>query len=283
MEPKDLWEKKLLVFDLDGTLYQDRSHFAVYAREIARRLPEEKREAYLWDYQNSLLGKGPVQFGDFYDAFLDVLFRRDEKGDYRAYSWEGELLPQVKAPEQFRPGEGRHIFVGDDWWVPLVIGRHYGASDSDIGQAFLLTRAFQASPQYELPRNERLVEFLRSFRQGGGYLALMTNSPQPDSEIILEKLGLRGTFDKAIFAAGKPLLTRAHLQSLLQQFRVSPGDAVSIGDNPLNDILPARILGLRTVFIDPYQLAHEADPDLSFPHLDDFLEWVMSEKTAARS
>ncbi|MDI3270685.1 MAG: HAD family hydrolase, partial [Bacillota bacterium] len=189
----------------------------------------------------------------------------------------------VKAPEQFRPGEGRHIFVGDDWWVPLVIGRHYGATETDIGQAFLATRAFQAGPDYELTRNEKLVTFLRSYRQAGGHLALMTNSPQPDSEILLQKLGIASTFDKCIFAAGKPLLTRAHLQSLLQHFRLDPKDAVSIGDNPLNDILPARILGMKTVFIDPYDLAHEASPDLCFPHLDDFLEWVMAEKTAARS
>ena len=93
-------------------------------------------------------------------------------------------------------------------------------------------------------------------------LILMTNSPEPDSEAILHKLKLADVFHYKIFQAGKPIKTASHLQTIRDRYHIQYEEMISIGDNLGNDILPARRLGCRTIFIDTYGLAKQGDADV---------------------
>ncbi|MBT9252245.1 MAG: HAD family hydrolase [Brockia lithotrophica] len=268
-----VWEKRLLVFDLDGTLYEGTEHFDYYAREIGRYLAEDVRAAYERDYANSRSGRGPVKFGDVYDYAKDVLYRREEGGErYRAFRWDGTPLDDVVPASAFAAQDKRYVPVGDGWWLPLVIALHYGVDVPALEKAFLATRAYMQSPAYHLPENPRLKRFFERFKERGGALALLTNSPEEDSRAILRKIGVLEYFDDLVFWAEKPQKTTEHMTRLLERFAVSPELAASIGDNLVNDIVPAKRLGMHTVLVDPHNIAEGHEADLVVPHLTAFLD-----------
>jgi FMN phosphatase YigB (HAD superfamily) len=116
-------------------------------------------------------------------------------------------------------------------------------------------------PDFAMNGVSGLVETLQKLKNNI-VLILMTNSPEPDSEAILHKLKLADVFHHKIFQAGKPIKTASHLRTIRDRYHVQYEEMISIGDNLENDILPARRLGCRTIFIDAYRLAKHGDADV---------------------
>ncbi|WP_236567174.1 HAD family hydrolase [Geobacillus sp. TFV-3] len=59
---------KVIVFDLDGTLYEETSHFDYYAEQVAKRLCETDRPRFWNDYRAVLAGRHPLRIGVMYDT-----------------------------------------------------------------------------------------------------------------------------------------------------------------------------------------------------------------------
>ena len=138
---------RVIVYDLDGTVYDDNRHFELYAQEIASHLPDAAREAFWSDYRATVSGRHPaLRVGCFYDVERDlVLYPRAGK-IVRAVHWEGNEVPPV-VREQLYPGivttdNVTIMNVGDLWWVPSAISLHYGGEPEKHGRAFM--RAIQA-------------------------------------------------------------------------------------------------------------------------------------------
>jgi FMN phosphatase YigB (HAD superfamily) len=163
------------------------------------------------------------------------------------------------------------LSIGDLWWVPSAIGRHYGLTNKDTYAAFLETRAFMMSPYFTMKRIEGLAELLDELRH---YLSLvlMTNSPEPDSEAILKKLGLSHVFHRKIFQARKPTDTAKHLETICTEFGVRYEEIMSIGDNWRNDIFPAKRLGCKTIYVDPYHIGTNESADIVVRRMGDCLD-----------
>ena len=64
---------KVIVFDLDGTLYEDTHHFEYYAKQLQHKLPAEKRESFWKDYQSALDLQHALQIGRAYDVEQDLV------------------------------------------------------------------------------------------------------------------------------------------------------------------------------------------------------------------
>lgn len=260
---------RVIVYDLDGTVYDDTRHFELYARETQSHLPEAVQEAFWADYQAVVGGEHPaLRIGTFYDVTHDfILEMRGGRVD-RALHWDGaEVPPLVRQhlyPGPVEPDHATILNVGDLWWVPSAIARHYGGEVEKQQQAFLKIREIMSEPSFAVRAIPGMADLIRSLR-GRVVQVLVTNSPQPDSEAVLQKVGLLGLFDRMYFRSNKPAGLKAILDEIARDYQVTMGQVLSVGDNLVNEIAPSRALGCQTVFIDPHATARPEDADLVVP------------------
>ncbi|MDF2629156.1 MAG: hypothetical protein K0R39_2987 [Symbiobacteriaceae bacterium] len=262
----DLAKIRVIVYDLDGTVYDDNRHFEIYARLIQANLPEERHDAFWQDYEAVLEGRHPaLHVGTFYDVPRDLVLETKGGRVRRALHWDGTEIPPVLR-EQLYPGvvEPDHVNiqnVGDLWWVPSAISAHYGGDAKKGGEAFLKVRDIMADPDFTIRPIPGLAAVVESLK-GKVIQVLATNSPQPDSEAILTKVGLLGHFDRHYFRSNKPMGLKLIFQELTERYGVGLENILSVGDNLVNEIAPARAMGCQTVFIDPHRLGESDDADL---------------------
>ncbi|MFZ5816641.1 MAG: HAD family hydrolase [Bacillota bacterium] len=262
---------RVIVYDLDGTVYDDTRHFELYAREIQSHLPEEVREPFWADYTAAVEGRHPaLRIGTFYDVQRDLVLEMRGGRVERALHWDGSELPPVLR-EQIYPGpvEPDHrslLNVGDLWWVPSAVSFHHGGVAEKHGEAFLKIREIMSDPAFEVRPIPLLAEVMAGLR-GKVVQVLATNSPQPDSEAILRKVGLLGLFDRMYFRSNKPAGLRRIMEEIAADYRIGMGNILSVGDNLVNEIAPSRALGCQAVYIDPHGTAGPEEADLVVPSM----------------
>jgi FMN phosphatase YigB (HAD superfamily) len=272
MGKRMLTDIKVIVFDLDGTLYEDTHHFDYYAKKVEEKLSADKREVFRSDYKAALSGQHPLKIGRVYDAKTDLILTIEDGYVRKAWRWDGAILindeVQTLYPTKIEVNLDDMLSIGDLWWVPVSIGRHYGLSNKETYEAFLETRDYMMSPHFKMKPIHGLAETLADIRRHIT-LVVMTNSPEPDSEAILNKLGLAALFHKKIFLAGKPTKSKARFTEIRENYRVHFKEILSVGDNLVNDILPARELGCKTMFIDPHNIGDRHSADVVIKKLSD--------------
>ncbi|GGE29704.1 hypothetical protein GCM10011391_05300 [Pullulanibacillus camelliae] len=254
----------VVVFDLDGTLYADTHHFDYYAERLKEKLPEEKQSSFQTDYKLARDNKHTLKVGCVYDESYDLILWQLDNTVKEAYEWNGTKLSEERLKSLYSHpitiDQVRFFNIGDLWWVPRAIAIHYGLTHPEAHQAFLETRKYMMGPAFRMQRIPGLKELLEEI-QYKKKLVLLTNSPEPDSEAILEKLGLKDVFAKKIFSGKKPVQTPAHFEALKRAYGVDYQQILSVGDNWINEIRPARLLGCKTVFIDNYGLGDATSAD----------------------
>ncbi|MGY4688825.1 HAD family hydrolase [Salibacterium sp. K-3] len=242
---------QIAVFDLDGTLYEDTSHFRYYAERLAEKLPAEKQPSFWRDYEKMLEGDHPVAVGRVYDAQNDYVLEVDPASYVvtRIWTWEGketENKDTYTSPVTF--DFDSMIAVGDGWWLPAAAAKHHGTGSTR--DAYQKTKAFMQTEDFQFAED---LSRRASIEKLGNqmHLVLLTNSEAGDVKQLLRTLDLEDVFDEVIPGAAKPARTEAHFRSILQTYEAAPEEVVSIGDNYLNDIVPAENLGMASVLIDP--------------------------------
>lgn len=248
---------ELVIFDLDGTLYEDTDHFDYYAEQLKKELPEESHATFMDEYRKMEAGNHIVTIGKVYDAIRDHVLKLDPVNLMvtEAWTWEGTELDsdtiQRLYPNPISLDFDAMIAIGDGWWLPNVCARHYGAKDTQ--KAYVKTKDYMATDQFKLTK-------IPGLRQGIMKLAekktvvLVTNSEHDDVKRLLKNLDLEGLFDEIVTEARKPQYTKNHFSKLLEKYNTAADKAISIGDNYINEIAPAINLGMQTVFIDLYEL-----------------------------
>lgn len=266
MSDKDFSQISTIIFDLDGTLYEDTHHFAYYADKIKNKLPTELQEAFQREYDCVISGNHTLKIGRMYDLKEDKILVVIKGEVKEAFEWEGKPLTKETInklyPNSITIDMDRFFSIGDMWWVPSTIGRHLGLKTQDTQQSFLETREFMKGPDFKMNPVEGFKELLYDLRELGINLILLTNSPEPDSEAILDKLGISEVFSKKIFNGRKPTKTVEHFYSLKEEFQSDFSQMLSVGDNWLNEILPATDLGMPTIFIDSHGIGHKDSADV---------------------
>lgn len=266
---------KVIVFDLDGTLYEDTHHFDYYAKLVERSLPPEKQAQFAAEYEDALAGRHAVKVGRVYDAKRDLLLVQVDGEVIEAYRWDGTRLPDDALselyPEPIVLDLTDMASIGDQWWIPPVIARHMGIPPERTYEMFEETRRWMMGPEFVMERIPGLVEELTRLSQTKK-LAVLTNSPQPDSEAIIDKLGLSDVFDQRIFMGMKPMRSQDHFKRLAQLYDCSFAEMLSVGDNWVNDIHPPRQLGCQTIFIDAFGVAAEDSSDVTVKSMRDVVE-----------
>lgn len=283
----DLNAIRLIVYDLDGTVYDDIRHFELYAKEIQSHLPAEARAGFWADYEATVSGRHPaLRVGSFYDVQHDLVLLTRAGRVERALHWDGSELPPVVRqhlyPGTVEPDMVRILNVGDLWWVPSAISAHHGGLAENGYKSFLRIRDVMSAPDFEVRSITGLAEVVGSLK-GKVVQVLATNSPQPDSEAILAKVGLLGLFDRMFFQSGKPAGLKVIFQELSDQYQLPMSAILSMGDNMVNEIAPARAMGCQTVFIDPHAVGdQEGHATVKVATMTEFLP-VLAELARSRS
>jgi putative hydrolase of the HAD superfamily len=120
-----------------------------------------------------------------------------------------------------------------------------------------------------VPHAREVLEYARA----EGYLnALVTNAVRDVVELRAKHIGISDMFEafitsndvKALKAEGK------HFEYGLKKLDGNPHKSWSVGDNPIQDIQPAKSLGLRTIFCDfEERLVHYHSEHISNNHREE--------------
>jgi FMN phosphatase YigB (HAD superfamily) len=254
---------RTIVFDLDGTLYEDTAIFDIYAREMSTFLPADQRARFLADWDEAKVGRGVAAIGLGYDRTSDRLFHFEDNRITAWLDWSGSIAPalvenvaalededhveqDVPAAPIFSNGR---FNIGDMWWLPAAIAAHHGLTNEQQERAFLATRAIMASDSYRVEPVPGVRETLDALTSAGVVLIALTNSPAETTADVLRQIGLDDMFAAVRPLAGKP----AGMTRFLRETD-APRPLLSAGDNYLNDIAPALQAGDSALFIDRHDL-----------------------------
>lgn len=266
---------QLYIFDLDGTLYEGSEHFDYYAKLLMNKLDKEKQEAYWNDYEKMKSGQHVVKIGKAYDVNHDLTLTIDPMTlkVVKAQDWNGEVitnLGQLYGDEPVAFDFEHIVAIGDGWWLPFACAKHYGVEDTQ--PSYMATKAFMVSEDFQLEQIPGLREFLIELKAEND-MVLMTNSDREDVNRLLGELNLAGVFDHVISSARKPSKTKAFFEQLKKNYDVPFEQMISIGDNFINEIAPALVLGMQAIYLSdhPYPTSHER-----LQHYPKIMDWVKS-------
>ncbi|KGX92993.1 hydrolase [Pontibacillus halophilus JSM 076056 = DSM 19796] len=260
-----LEDYSLVIFDLDGTLYEDTAHFSLFAEKLKHELPLERQHAFERDEKCVQKGEHPLAIGKVYDTLEDIIWTWDPFTDMliEPLTWDGKEAPIEQKSISFRASDvdfDRWLSIGDGWWPPYVLARHHGVPMETCHKVYNETKVVMSSEGGWMTRTEGLRNTLLSWKEQK-HLVLVTNSDKEDVIRILSKLNLDDVFSHIIPSAMKPKETEHHFKSLLETYKLEPHDALSIGDNFINEIAPALKLGMASCWLTP------DEPPITHPNL----------------
>lgn len=263
-------EAKLVIFDLDGTLYEDTDHFDYYGDLLKAELTEEEQAMFQRDYDAMKAGNHIVKIGKAYDVERDYVLTLDPMTleITEVHNWNGTSIPKEDIntlyPEPLQFNFENMIAIGDGWWLPFVAAKHYGVKDTYT--SYNQTKEYMVTEDFQLTKTQGLKDALLQLKETKK-LVLCTNSDIDDVGRLLKELELDLIFEHILPSSMKPTHTEAHFKKLLTQYEVQPHETVSIGDNFINEIAPALKLGMRAVYIHPSHQSENADKLLVVPTL----------------
>lgn len=279
----------LVIYDLDGTLYEETRHFSYYAKLIRDGLPEERRADYWNELELIWSNRHPLKIGRVYDADRDVVLSVDEQMRVvKAWSWSGqELTPADVASEYPDPVvcrmDGPLIAVGDGWWIPVVCARRQGLSN---------TREYYVQTKQRLHETPNWLQpvpgLADAMRRAGKVVPqiVATNSDRDDAKMLLERLGLTDAVNGLYPSCNKPTDAERWFRRICDDWGVPPHRCLSVGDNHLNDVMPALRLGMQGLLIDGGNEFHEATaPSARLQRIQtirQFIPWLKSVASSSR-
>lgn len=245
-----------VIFDLDGTLYEDPAVYDRYAAELAANLPNVERMRYLDEWRRAQAGVAIARVGMGYDIDRDLLFRYTGGRIISQIDWDGVEIPvrSNAAEDPERPvgppievpifGHNRRN-IGDLWAMADVLAIRYGVPREARSAAFMATRSFMASDAFRLHLPDGMERCLASLRDRGVTLVAMSNSPVDSVHDVFDELGIQQYFSVVMGDSGKPVGLTDWFAGLDE-----PEGVLSVGDNYINDIEPALIAGADALYID---------------------------------
>jgi FMN phosphatase YigB (HAD superfamily) len=270
-----------IVFDFDGTLYDEPVVYDRFMAELAAFVPTERRGDFQVEWALARAGRHALQVGMGYDVQSDTLFRYQDGAALERFDWSGRPLPPEQwpataqgvttpgagpesggarspdadaaaAPPEAPPIEtvlfGAHALnVGDLWGLADTLAAHYGLERRQRASAFMATRAYMDGPEFPMAPASGLVDALTYLRGRGLNLTAMTNSPPDTTRAVLSKLGIWDLFDTVQTMARKPNGMREFLAA-----QAEPAAVLSVGDNFINEIEPALQAGGAALYIDRF-------------------------------
>ena len=225
-----------IIFDLDGTIYQNTEFHRDYLHFLVEGTAREGWVDSLIAFADAVFVGERLVMNAFYDA------SRIEASTPAAYfaALERALLPELTYEEALARADC--LYTGDAWAVVTLMGQTLGLLDNGRGDAvYRRTRdKMSADGMTGCLRLRRAIQGL----EGRCETILLSNSYESTAMEFLQQLGFEHTFQKFVFSANKPA---GMVQALCAQDAAlldRPERVLSVGDHAFNDLLPLRRLGV---------------------------------------
>ncbi len=236
-----------ILFDLDGTSYQDhtfyREYFEVLGKEMT--LPIHKQECITF-VEEVIAGKH-IHMNTFYDIrdvhvssmqeLIDLLPSLQYTGDIRSLSFEESK---------------KYIYMGDLWSVIILLANVFRFSREACDRTFKKTRERMVKHVQE---NHELKQVLLALKKKYT-LILCSNTYEASAVPFVKALGLYDCFHYRHYATNKPYGLTEALESYLPNWKKQASSLLSIGDHWFNDLKIVESLGGQTMLIQPYEHVH---------------------------
>ena len=276
MHPSWLSEIKVVLFDLDGTLYQDDSFMDRYIRYMLEETAAEEEIIQAINMGRQILsGEHSLRLGHFYHIGDKAVLRWQDEQWIGGWAWDGTELDR-SALQAYGPVSDlteELIAVGDPWGVALIFARQHGVSPDAMSLAFDRVRQEMLQEPHGFIRHGGLLQALKGLTAVERKM-LLTNTHQQSGIEFVQHMGLTDVFNEHRFGAGKPDGMQRCVQELISE-GYQANEILSIGDNGWNDLNPVKRLGGRTCHISPYTGMHDGQWDIRVASLDE-LEKLMT-------
>lgn len=265
---------KVIIFDMDGTLYQEDTYLERYIRYLLEGTEYEgETESAVSAGRAILTGEHPFQFGHFYHTQEDVALVRHEESFIQGFTWEGTAIDERAHSYGQLSSQAPHlIHIGDPWGIAAVVRHKYKLSEAKQQSAFVRVREEMVLAPYHFEFRSDLFQAMEELTAVEKKI-LMTNTYLESGIEFLNYMKIHHLFEEVYCGAEKPLGLRSYFASLLEQ-GYQAHEILSVGDNTWNDLHPVKRMGGRTCFISPYSSSDPEAWDLRLTTLDE-LEQLM--------
>jgi FMN phosphatase YigB (HAD superfamily) len=252
-----LHEIEVVLFDLDGTLYQDGTFYKRYLELLFKEGSyAASLDEILEEMEHLLEGRHTSSIGDWYHPSTDT-WSRETLGNQLELphrDWKGG---EVKV----EPNQWSHtsaIYAGDAWSLVNIFTVKHGVGEVKRQEAFQQVRKEMLYGSSSFERHTGLYEAIRQL-SGVRSKLLLTNSPENTGREFIAALGVNELFTDILYGAGKPVGMEHFMNELMKREGLRPEQILSIGDHAWNDLYPVHKLGGRTAWISAYP---SSDPSL---------------------
>lgn len=239
---------KAVIFDLDGTLYQDDIVCYDLIRYYAEGTPYEPlTEEIIARAKRILQGQCPLKCGSFAvkseaegPATLDNLF------DFSVYRG----LPEPDAEKYF--DRSVYSYIGDSWTLAMFLAHRMGFYGESFWARFHRARQQLLHGSGRAVKDLRITGMLEKLHRSGVVLLLCTNSTHQNSNELLKNLELIDKFDELVHSARKPRGLTDRIELLKKNYSLSYDEILLVGDQGYGDLYPGYRLGTKTLLTSPY-------------------------------
>lgn len=257
---------RVIVLDLDGTIYQDTTFHNHYIRYLVQGTDKQAWQTELTQFAQEVFHGKRLTMNTFYRS---AKILADVPEQYFS------LLEQAAEPGlsyDDRPPAEDFINLGDAWSVVTLLGRTLGLLDAGRqDEIFIRTR--QQMRREGLAPNHRLRDAI--VRAGSCCTTVLLSNSYPETAMdFLRRLGCERAFDRMAFSVGKPHGLVEALNRQCPGALEQPQTVLAIGDHAYNDLEPLRRLGCRTVWINPLSGIHKPLYDICLKTTDDLAQYL---------
>lgn len=241
-----LREVRVVLFDLDGTLYQDHDFHRDYLRYLLKGTAYAGFCEEAVRLADEIMDHSAVPMNRFYRVRP---VNHAEGWQELAADLRRCMIEEMPFEACYRNGLGDLQFLADPWEVATMIAAALGVLEQNGEKAFLRVR--REMEEKALVPNRELRELLAELKER--YITvLLSNSPQESAANFIERLGFTGYFTYTLYDACKPyrLFENLHRHPGLEQ--VSNQTVLSVGDHAFNEIVNVHLAGGQTIWMNPY-------------------------------
>ena len=242
-----------VVFDLDGTIYQNTVFHHDYLHFLVEGTCYECWQQKLVEFAEQVYAGKRLHMNSFY-----TLKRLNCQTPEAFFSALEQCLCPPLTYRQALETQGL-LYLGDAWAVVILIGKALGLLEGGRNEA-VFRRTRRKMEQDGIQGCPELALAIQALARRHS-VVLLSNSYQDTVKEFLKQLGMEHTFPLLCCSANKPADMICNLHRALPGTAARPQTVVSIGDNAFNDLMPVAELGGRTVWMNPY-------PNIRRPHCD---------------
>lgn len=251
---------KTVIFDLDGTVYQNKVFHRNYIHFLVEGTDKASWESALIDFiEDTFSGKGLVMNRFYYNTQIDTtspeeFFSALEKQICPPFTYEEALI------------QTNILYLGDAWAVVTLIGSALGLISDGRGDA-LYYRIRRQMEQDGMQGNPCLKDAIIELSKRCNVL-LMSNSYEATTKEFLRQLDFENVFPRICCSANKPFDMINNLKKIDPTIFEHSEEILSIGDHAYNDLMPISQIGGQTVWMNPFTNITGPNCDMELNSLD---------------